>query len=217
MHPPNKTLYLWDLADTLFSEDWNTKKTGLADFDAYIGSLGYNLKTVDAKTYEWNYERPFRDGSMELSLMPGFVETLLWTKHNAVFTTGNREQIDWRAEVFLKKGLPDIRPFFEKIYSTFDYGNTNKKTTAMFLDILEKEFASGYATIVYADNDLENCRQFQNAVKQIRALNYRLYHINSKSDELKKFFDNFFEVPGLLKLLKKEQPSTLTKPKNSLK
>lgn len=144
MENPSKILYLWDLADTLFKERWDVEKTGLADYDAYIESLGYNLKTIDAKTYEENYERPFKDGLMELSLMPGFVETLSFTKHNAAFTTGIPEQIGWRAEVFLKKGLPDIRPFFENIYTTFDYGNTNQKTTAMLLDILHKIHKKGY-------------------------------------------------------------------------
>lgn len=154
MDNPSKTLYLWDLADTLFGESWDVEKTGLTSFDAYVESLGHNLKTVDAKTYEWCYERPFKYGLMELSLMPGFLDTLSWTKHNAAFTTGNHEQIQWRAEVFLKKGLPDIRPFFQKIYSTFDYGNTNQKTAAMLLDILNKIYKNGYDTIAYSDNKL---------------------------------------------------------------
>ena len=204
MENPSKILYLWDLADTLFKERWDVEKTGLADYDAYIESLGYNLKTIDAKTYEENYERPFKDGLMELSLMPGFVETLSFTKHNAAFTTGIPEQIGWRAEVFLKKGLPDIRPFFENIYTTFDYGNTNQKTTAMLLDILHKIHKKGYSAIVYADNKLENCIEFKNAADQVLKIKYRLYHIN-KDSNFKQINPNFFEAPGLLELLKNEK------------
>jgi hypothetical protein len=200
-----KTLYLWDLADTLFGEDWNVEKTGLADFDAYIESLGYDLKTIDARTYEWHYERPFKDGLIELSILPGFVETLTWTKNNAVFSTGNPEQIQWRAEVFLKKGLPDILGFFQKIYSTFDYGNTNHKTAAMFLDILEKEAANGYSTIVYSDNKLENCRQFQQAADQAPSVQTRLYHVKAANGGLQAISQNFFEIPNLLELLRNEQ------------
>jgi hypothetical protein len=211
MDKPSKTFYLWDLADTLFGERWNVEKTRLVNFDAYIESLGYDLKTIDSKTYEWSYERPFKDGLMELSILPGFKETLSWTKHNATFTTGNPEQIEWRAEVFIKKGLPDIRPYFEKIYSTFDYGNINQKTSAMILDILKKEFKNGYTIFVYSDNNLENLYQFQNAADQIPTVKNRLYHIKARSEKFKKITDNFFETPDLFKLLENEQAHTSTK------
>lgn len=199
-----KTFYLWDLADTLFSEQWAVQKTGLANYDAYVESLGYNLKTVDAKTYETSYERPYKDELFELSLMPGFIETLSWTKHNAAFTTGVPEQTEWRAETLLKKGQPNILPFFKKIYTTFDYGNTNQKTTAMLLDILNEISEKGYSTIVYADNKLENCIEFKNAADQIPQISYRLYHINIGSG-FKQINSNFFEAPGLLELLKNEK------------
>lgn len=217
MENASKTLYLWDLADTLFGERWDAEKTGLANFDDYITSLGYNLNKIDAKTYEWNYEKPFKEELIELSLLPGFTETLSWTDHNAVFTTGNREQIDWRAEVFLKKRPVDIRPFFETIYSTFDFGNFNNKTQEMFFDILKRELAKGYSAIVYVDNKLENCRQFQEATAQIRAIGYRIYHINAGAAQLTKLSANFFEVPDLFKLLENEQSVTSTNPQNTLK
>jgi len=205
----NKTLYLWDLADTLFSERWDKGGTGILNYDAYIESLGYDLKTIDAKTYEWLYEQPFRDGRMILGLMPGFKEILTWAKHNAVFTTGNIEQIDWRAEVFIKKEVGDVRKFFEKIYSTFDYGNTNQKTEQMFLDILRKESMNGRSALVYADNRLDNCEQFKQAAQKYSAIKTQLYHINSNALKIREIATNFFEVSGLPELLKNEQNRSL--------
>ncbi len=205
MTTPSKTFYLWDLGDTLFGETWDIKSTGLPNYDAYIESLGYNLKTIDAKTYELGYERPYKDGLMKLELLPGFVETLSWTKNNAAFTTGIPEQIKWRSEVFLKKGLPDIKPFLEKIYTTFDYGNTNQKTVAIILDILKKIERSGYSTVVYSDNKLENCKLFMEAAEQLPSIKFRTYYINIKSSGLTKISNNLYETHGLLELLKNEK------------
>lgn len=205
----SNTLYLWDLADTVFSEEWDTERTGLESYDAYIESLGFDLNTIDPLAYEQHYEQPFKDGRMKLSILEGFEQALSWTKHNAVFTTGNKEQIQWRAEVFLQKGLIDVRPFFETIYSTFDFGNTNQKAEFMYRQILEEEAAKGYKSIIYADNKLENCQKFQQAANQLKnKITTRLYHINIHVAGINKMEQNFFSVPNLLTFLNNEKSLT---------
>lgn len=179
----NKTFYLWDLADTLFLEAWDAKKSGYSSYDAYVESLGFNLKMITPRDYEWSYERPYREGLFKLSLTEGFTEVLKWTKHNGVFTTGNREQMDWRAEYLMKMYGFDVRPYVGEIFTTFDYGNTNSKTSAMLQDILNQKTNEGYERIVYTDDKRANCNFFLNAAKALWAKHVhftaRAYHLTS--------------------------------------
>lgn len=204
----SKTLYLWDLADTLFLERWDSRKSGFPNFDAYIESLGFDLKTISPRDYEYAYERPYRKGLFDLDLAEHFEEVLGWTKNNAVFTTGNPEQMDWRAEQILRKYGIDPRDYIREVHSTFDYGNTNIKTEAMLKDILVKKLVAGYDTIVYTDNSRENCRFFLDAAKHLQdeGANFktRVYNINSNDSSLKWTEHQFFEIGDLNQLLENE-------------
>ena len=53
-------VYLWDLANTLFPEKWEAKKSGVPNYKAYVESLGYDLKTITPHDYEWAYEPPYK-------------------------------------------------------------------------------------------------------------------------------------------------------------
>lgn len=176
-----KRLYIWDLANTLFPEEWD-ESTGFENYDQYVKSLGYNLKTISPLEYEMAYEKPYREGFFKLKIADGFKEVLSWTKNNLVFTTGNKEQIDWRAEYFLKQGLFDIRPYFKEIISTFDFGNINKKTKEMIINLVNQKIKDGYNEIVYTDDNLQNCLLFLKATKNIENLKVRVYNI--KNDNL---------------------------------
>ncbi|KKU48042.1 MAG: hypothetical protein UX68_C0023G0018 [Parcubacteria group bacterium GW2011_GWA2_46_9] len=155
-----QTLYLWDLANTLFPERWDSERSGVPSYDAYVEALGYDLETITPHDYEWAYERPYKDGLFVLSIADGFREVLTWTKNNAVFTTGNREQVDWRAEQLHKKYDFDIRDYIKEICSTFDFGNTNRKTKDMLENILDKKYREGFRVAVYTDDNLGNCEFF---------------------------------------------------------
>ncbi len=197
----SKTLYLWDLAGTLFLERWDSEKGGFPDYNAYVVSLGYNLKTISPRQYEEAYEIPYRNGLFDLQIVPDFKEVLTWTKNNAVFTTGNREQIDWRAEQLLSKGNIDIRDYLKEIYSTFDYGNTNVKIAAMIKDILQKKSVQGFETFVYTDDKLANCQFFKQAAADY---NSRVYHMCNDNSGLRER-DGYWEIGSLYDMMENEQ------------
>ncbi|MDP3244561.1 MAG: hypothetical protein Q8M83_02785 [bacterium] len=201
-----KTLYLWDMANTLFPEKWNARKSGFPNYEVYVKSLGYDLKTISPRDYEWAYERPYCEGLFDLSITKGFKKVLSWTKNNAVFTTGNREQIDWRTENFLKQSLFDPRPYFKKIHSTFDFGNTNKKTKKMIILLVKKIINNGYKTVVYTDDKLANCLFFEEAAKKIKRKGFkvRIYHLTNRKSGIKNK-GKYFEIGNLFDLLKNEK------------
>ncbi len=204
-----KTFYLWDVANTLIPERWNSVKSGFPNYDAYVVSLGYDLKTIRPLEYERAYERPYKKGLFDIRAADGFQEVLGWTKYNFVFTTGNQEQIDWRAEYLKPQCGFDIRDYLEKVYSTFDYGDTNTKTSAMLMDILRKKYQDGYGTGVYADDKEANCRFFLDAVDQLQKqgieLKARTYHVRNDDGRFEKKSENLFAVANLLQILAHEQ------------
>lgn len=204
-----KNFYLWDMANTLIPEKWNVKKSGFPSYGAYVQSLGYDLKTIRPSEYEGAYERPYKEGLFGYRIAEGAQEVLSWTKHNFVFTTGNREQIDWRAEYLKPKCGFDLRDYLTEIYSTFDYGNTNTKTPAMLMDILRKKYHDGYETAVYADDKEANCQFFLDAVallnKEGVPLTARAYHVRNDERKFSEKEKNFFSVANLLQLLENEK------------
>jgi hypothetical protein len=191
----NKTLYLWDLANTLFLEEWD-KKTGFENYDKYVESLGHDLKTIKPLDYEKFQERPYRDGLFKLKIADGFQEVLSWTKNNEAFTTGNKEQIDWRAENFLGRGFLDIRPYLRKINTTFDFANTNKKDEKIIKSLFEKKIKEGHNEIIYTDDKLENCLLFQGVGKKIKNLRLRVYHLKNDNLGIRKK-DSYWEIGNL--------------------
>ena len=199
----NKTLYLWDLANTLFPEEWD-KKTGFENFDEYVKSLGYDLKNISPLDYERCYEKPYRKGLFKLKIADGFQEVLSWTKENEVFTTGIREQVDWRAENFLSRGLFDIKPYLKKINTTFDFANTNKKDEKIIKFLFKKKIKEGYNEIVYTDDKLENCLLFRGVGKKIKNLKLRVYNLKNDNLGIRKKKD-YWEIGNLYDLLENEK------------
>lgn len=198
-----KILYLWDVANTLFPEKWD-KTTGFENYDEYVKSLGYDLNTIDPLVYEKLYYKPYRHGFYQIKIADGFRKVLSWTKNNEIFTTGNKEQINWRAEYFLEKGLFDVRPYFKKINNTFDFANTNKKTKEMIVALFKNKMADGYTEIVYTDDKLENCLLFFEAGKEVENLKIRIYHI--KNDNLGiRNKDYYWGIGNLYDLMENEK------------
>ncbi len=185
MKQKRKTLYLWDLANTLFPEEWDKEKTGFANYDEYVKSLSYDLEKISPLEYERCYEKPYKEGLFRLKIATGFRKVLSWTKNNEAFTTGVKEQIDWRAEYLLKKYSFDIRKYLKKIHSTFDFAPTNKKTREMIISLVKKKLQEGFNEIVYTDDKLENCLFFLEAVRKTkeRVGNFQLRIYNIKNDD----------------------------------
>jgi len=198
-----KILYLWDLANTLFPEKWDMS-TGFNNYDEYVQSLGYNLDTINPLIYEQCYYKPYKQGLYQIKIADGFKEVLSWTRNNEVFTTGNKEQIDWRAEYFLGKGFFDIRPYFKRINTTFDFGNTNKKTKGMITTLFKKKITEGYTEIVYTDDKLANCLLFLEAGQSVKNLKMRVYHIKNDHLGIRKK-ENYWEIGNLHDLLENEK------------
>lgn len=197
-----KKLYIWDLANTLFLEEWD-KNAGFENYDQYVESLGYDLKKISPLDYEKVYELPYKEGLFKLKIADGFREVLFWTKNNEVFTSGPQESIGWRAEYFLKQGFFNVELYFQKIYSTFDFGNTNKKTEEMLIKILSEKVKEGYNQIVYTDDKLENCLFFLEAAKEIANLRVRIYNIKNDDSGIRKK-DNYWEIGNLYDLIENE-------------
>ncbi len=204
-----KTFYLWDLGDTLFCDVWDVKKSGMTNYDAYVESLGYDLKIIKAHDYEWAYESVFRNKLYIIKPAPGFKEVLTWAKHNGVFTTGNKEQIDWRAEQVRQTRGFDIRDYLGEIYSTFDYGEMNVKTRAMLQDIVQKKFAQGFESVVYTDNKEENCRFFLEAIAGLQKdglpIKARAYQIFQDDRGVILIQENFAQVGRLVDIKQAER------------
>ncbi|MBS4035808.1 MAG: hypothetical protein KGZ85_15195 [Ignavibacterium sp.] len=199
----SKTLYIWDLANTLFLEEWN-KNTGFENYDQYVESLGYDLKKISPLDYERAYEKPYRFGLYKIKIADGFEEVLSWTKNNEVFTSGLQGSIGWRAEYFLKQGFFNVEPYFQKIYSTFDFGNSNKKTKEMLIKILNEKVKEGYNQVVYTDDKLENCLFFLEAAKEITNLKVKIYNIKNDDLGIRKK-DNYWEIGNLHNLMENEK------------
>ena len=112
----NKTVYIWDLAGTLFADVWNKKRTGFQNYDEWIANeTGKKLEEISDREYEEMYESPLKKGwPFGLDILPGFREILTWTKNNEAFTTGTIEQMDWRSEYLNPKVGFDVNCYFQK-------------------------------------------------------------------------------------------------------
>ena len=209
MQEKNKTLYLWDLAGTLFPEKWN-KKTGFDSYREWIkNKLNKKIDQISDLEYEKGFEIPYTKGSMfNLELQKDFKKVLSWTKYNETFSTGNKEQMNWRAKYLNSKVDFDVLEYFQKLNSTFDYGNTNKKTKEMMIKYLKKRYNEGYKTVVYTDDKIKNLEFFREAGEVIKKkynnFSYRLYHILKNKSGIKQK-DYYFEVGGLIDLMNNEK------------
>lgn len=205
-----KTLYLWDMAGTIFHEKWDTEKTKYPSIEAWVAAqLGKDIKDVSDRKFEQMHEIPYKEGwYFQLALQPGVKEVLSWTQHNETFSTGMQEQMDWRSQYLTPRVGFDIRDFFQKLNSTFDYGETNKKTKEMLIDYLEKKYQQGYKTVVYTDDKVKNCQFFIDAVKSLRKkypdFSYRLYHILNDDSGIKDK-EAYWEIGSLYDFLTNEQ------------
>jgi len=197
------------MANTLFPEIWDQKKGGCKNYDAYVESLGYNLQTITPKEYEETYKVPYCEGLFKLNAAKGFKEVLEQTKENFVFSTGIKEQNDWRAKQLTPKVGFDVRDYFVHFHSTFDYGNTNEKTADMLIDILKKKYEDGFTRAVYTDDKEKNCLFFLDALKQANKLGIKIganvYKFRGDGSPLKKIGENFFETGNLFQILENEQ------------
>ncbi len=175
----SQTLFVWDLADTLFYQKWNTEHMQAADPIAWMAREGLDASTP--LQYEKNFKAIFTAGTpVDLALMPDYAEVLSQTADNQAFTTGNVEQVDWRAEYLNPQVGFDIKKYFSKIVSTFEFAPTNLKTEAVIEAYLKRE-AALYKKLVYTDNDLANCALFYK-VGQKYFSDVKIFHF--KNDRL---------------------------------
>ena len=131
-----KILYLWDLTGTLFHEKWNKEFTGVDSYEDWLEEkLNKNIKDVSPREYEEMCREPYSKGKhFNLDIYPGFKEVLEWTKNNEAFTSGLIEHNDWRAKYLNPILGYDIRQYFQKINTTFDYEDTNIKNEELSLN-----------------------------------------------------------------------------------
>ncbi len=209
----HKTLYLWDLAGTIFLEEWDEQKTGFPDVVAWIENhLGKKRSEMTDLEFEQAHEIPYREGLYRLRLQPDFQKVLSWTKHNETFSTGNREQVAWRAAYLEPRLNFKIADYFQALNSVFDYGETNKKTKDMLLAYLRTKYNEGYTTVVYTDDKKGNVDFFKEAAEALKrekggAFEYRLYHILNDSGGLRSRGD-YWEIGSLSDLLEHEKKIT---------
>lgn len=197
-----RTLYLWDLANTLFREVWNKKLTGFDSFEDYVISRG--VKINDARGFEECYREPYLQGEMfNLDIMPGYREVLNWTKNNETFSTGFQEQLRWRAFYLNPRVGFDILQYFRRMGSTFDYGETNVKTPEMLEKYLVRKKGEGYDVIVYTDDKLKNCKMFKTAAEKV-GVGFRVYHILNDDSGLRDK-RRYWEIGNLYDLKENEE------------
>ncbi|MFH1187691.1 MAG: PEP-utilizing enzyme [bacterium] len=205
-----KTLYLWDLAGTIFFEKWNTEKTGFQTYSEWTeNKTGRGKEEISAREREEMYEIPFKEGwYFNLDIMPGAKEVLKWAKNNEAFTTGVKEQIAWRAQYLKPKIGFNIAECFQKVNSVFDYDENGVKTKEMLTDYLNKKYKEGYKTVVYTDDNLGYCEAFVQAAGIIKKRNkdfsFRLYRTLNNNSGLRKK-GGYYEIGSLRDLLKNEK------------
>jgi len=181
-----KTLYLWDLGDTLFIEKWNQEKTGFSSFNEWVeDKLGVDISGVSPRKYEEMYEIPYHQGwHFNLDIEPGFLEALALSEYNEAFTSGTPEQINWRAEYLQDIVGFDIRLYLQKVNSTFDFKETNIKDEDMYYSIFLNKVKEGHDTIVYSDDKIKYLEQCYRAGERIKkeypGFELRLYQMINK-------------------------------------
>lgn len=204
-----KVFYLWDFSGTTIIENWNERMSGFKNYEEYLISKGLNLGSLSPWEYETNWEEPYKRGFVDLELPKGFDEALEWTNDNYAFTTGNREQFDWRAPELLRKYKKDYRRHFKGIVSTFDYGESNAKGREMFEDIFSKKIEQGYTTVVYVDDNEANCILCLKAITSLGLkesdFGVRVYHMNMHGKQSEKKAENFYEISSLKQFIEQEK------------
>lgn len=202
-----KTLHFWDLAGTLFTEEWDPE-SGFSNFSAYLKSLGYNPETISGHDYEREHEKPYKTEMFKLGINKGFRKVFSWTKHNQCFTTGDPDQLLWRAEYINPSIGFDVLDYIKKVNSTFDYSNSNIKNRGMLVELLTARLKEGYLTIVYTDDKLLNCELFIVAAEVVMRKNaefsWRVYNIKNDESGLHEK-QGYWEIGSLLDLLKQEK------------
>ena len=188
---------------------WDPK--GLRNYDDPILISFAEVMNI-GREYEETHYIPYTKGLIKLDILPGFKKVLELGEHNETFTSGVPEQIDWRAEYLTPKIGYDFRKYFQKVNSTFDYGETDKKTKEMMADYLDKKYNEGYTTIVYTDDQLKYLKEFIKAAKIYKINNkkfsYRPYYLLNNKTGLKKK-NNYFEAGTLYNILKNEKNETI--------
>lgn len=207
MDNSKKVLYLWDFANTLFPENWNEQLTGFKTIKDYTRAKGVDMN--NPRAFEEAYKEPFLKGEMiGLKLAKGYREVLSWTKNNEAFTTGIREQLDWRAEYLNPRVGFDLRDYIQKVVSTFDYGETNVKTREMLMDYLQKKYQAGYKAVVYTDDKLANCEEFRQAAEEVKKsyldFSYRIYNILNDDQGLRAV-KAYWQIGNLYDLMENEK------------
>jgi len=202
-----RTLYLWDLAGTLFQERWDPVASGYPTLEDYVRSRG--MDPGNPREFEVAQVACLEHGEMfGLRLSEGYRETLAWTERNETFSTGVPEQVAARARYLNPKVGFDILEHIVKVHSTFDYGETNVKTPEMLVDYLSKKVAEGYRTVVYADDKLENCMAFADAARTVGEVHadftHRLYHMRNDDGGLRTK-ESYCEVGSLSDILVREK------------
>ena len=196
------TLYLWDMANTLFPEKWNKELTGFDSFNDCV--IGHGVALDDPRGYESMFREVYTKGKMyNLSVADGYQEVLGWCKHNEAFSTGLRECMDWRAEYLNPKVGFDVRKYFQKLGSTFDFAETNVKTQEMLEKYLAQRKSDGYDTIVYTDDKLANCELFKKAAESVN-VSHRVYNIKNDDGGLREK-DWYWEIGNLYDFLENEK------------
>lgn len=210
MENENKTLYIWDLANTLFPQTWNESLIGSSSYKDWIQKKsGKPLSEISPREYEEGFRYFYENGELVLlNVQRDFREVLDWTKNNEAFTTGVPEQLDWRAEYLLPKIGYDVRTYLKRVNSTFDYGETNTKTEEMIKDYIDRKTSEGYNTFIYTDDDLSNCQTFSKVLRSNNQdpdkITFRIYNIlNDQSGVQNK--GDYFTIGGLVDLLENEK------------
>lgn len=203
------TLYLWDIANTIVVEKWDKIKSGFETYDQYLLAQGFDLATIKPLQYEINHCIPYTQGLYNLSLPSEVVETLAWTKNNILYTTGVKEQFDWRAQQLVPKYKVDLRDYISEIICTFDFEPINLKKEYMFMEIFDKIRLKGFDCLVYTDDKLEYCNLFYQAAvefnKKHSTFKYATYNILQNDAELKVIKENFYQIGHLRQLKNNEE------------
>jgi hypothetical protein len=176
------------MAGTLFIEEWDSKLTGFVDYEAWLSAkLNKSIAEISEHDYEFGYQEPFTSGRpFQIELMPGFKEVLAWCRHNEAWTTGNKEQLAWRAQYLNPRVGFDIRAMLDKVNSSLDLFGTNKKSVKITEKLLQAKYNEGYEEIVYTEDKLKNCKIFYEAAinfrKQRPDFKFRIYYMTPETD-----------------------------------
>lgn len=202
----NKTLYIWDAADTIFIEDFRDELGSKNMLEHLSKIIGKNATNLSDREYSKIEDIEFKKGVFEIDIEPGFQKVLAYTKNNIIVSSGDPSQTEYRRKIIQQKHHFDILRYFLDVTQVFDWNDDHddaSRNPKMFVNLINHFLKKGFNRFVYADDKLKHCLNFVRACQTLSDIDFATYHINTKNKLIKNL--KLFKVNSLFEILQNER------------